>query len=285
MAEAKYRCWDRPWEALSADIERFHLDTIMDRINLQLHIAATWTIHEILRFKADMCSVKNEDRDEVRRSRPHNDLVEYSGGLVVSSKRELRNLIGIFDTLRAKAFALIGIKTYRKLDSETPIDSVLLFASDDINDDPYSMTLDELERSIPKADGVFAEMRKGFDKINAALQAQGADVKRGADAAERSEALVRAHVAPRPGDYEVTLQRMSEILARLNVRRDEKTIRRWEKYLSTGGREGTKPPEGYTLQTRLTLQSATAWAKHYAAQEKSKLNVKVSLERLTGGRQ
>ena len=176
MAEAKYRCWDRPWEALSADIERFHLDTIMDRINLQLHIAATWTIHEILRFKADMCSVKNEDRDEVRRSRPHNDLVEYSGGLVVSSKRELRSLIGIFDTLRAKAFALIGIKTYRKLDSETPIDSVLLFASDDINDDPYSMTLDELERSIPKADGVFAEMRKGFDKINAALQAQGADV-------------------------------------------------------------------------------------------------------------
>ena len=285
MAEAKYRCWDRPWEALSADIERFHLDTIMDRINLQLHIAATWTIHEILRFKADMCSVKNEDRDEVRRSRPHNDLVEYSGGLVVSSKRELRSLIGIFDTLRAKAFALIGIKTYRKLDSETPIDSVLLFASDDINDDPYSMTLDELERSIPKADGVFAEMRKGFDKINAALQAQGADVKRGADAAERSEALVRAHVAPRPGDCAVTQKQMADILARLNVKGCVRTIQRWEKYLSTGGREGDKPPEGYTLQTRLTLESATAWAKHYAAQEKSKLNVKVSLEGLTGGRQ
>ena len=273
---------------------------------LKAHIRANWTIREILLFK-DFTHGGVFFGGECDDGARYRWRINFAG-YVADTADGQRNLVRLFEALKTEAWTLIGVKTYQNLERGAP-PALILCRADADEDSPLDMTPEALLRSIPNADGIgkqIAQILAGVNHGNAvaertqavaernaaALQAQGADVKRGADAAERaekaateSEALVRAHVAPRPGDYEVTLQQMSDILARLNVRRDEKTIRRWEKYLSTGGREETKPPEGYTLQTRLTLQSATAWAKHYAAQEKSKLNVKVSLEGLTGGRQ
>lgn len=106
------------------------------------------------------------------------------------------------------------------------------------------------------------------------------------DGVAQTNALIKAHMTPRPADYVVTQGQLCAILDGLNCGRGVKTISRWEKYLSTDGREGTEPPDGYTLQTRLTLTSATAWAQSFASAEKSKLNVKCAFdERRMGGRQ
>jgi len=117
----------------------------------------------------------------------------------------------------------------------------------------------------------------------AAKSAQAA-AEKAANNSETTGRLVLNHMTPRPGDYEVKQKGLSEILETLKAKVTVKTIQRWEKYLATNGKKGTKPPEGYTLQTRQTLAGATTWAETYAAREKSKLNTKVSLDRLTGGR-
>ena len=101
---------------------------------------------------------------------------------------------------------------------------------------------------------------------------------------EDTNSLIRAHVLPRPADYAVSTDDLSKILERLEIKRGKRTIERWEQYITTNGEKGAQPPDGYTLQTRLTLESASAWAADFANKEKSKLNTKISLERLTGGR-
>ncbi len=136
-----------------------------------------------------------------------------------------------------------------------------------------------------------ARIEDKLDSMAAKLDAIGADAKRSADAAEKAAEnsettgrIVLNHMTPRPGDYEIKQKQLSEILEGLNAKVTVKTIQRWETYLKTSGKRGTKPPEGYTLETRRTLAGATSWAQTYAEREKSKLNTKVSLERLTGGR-
>ena len=135
-----------------------------------------------------------------------------------------------------------------------------------------------------------ARLEGKVDSMAAKLDAIAADVKRGANAAEGARTaaestgrIVLNHMTPRPGDYEVKQLQLSIILEGLNANVTVRTIQRWETYLK-GGKRGTKPPEGYTLETRRTLAGATTWAETYATKEKAKLNTKVSLERLTGGR-
>ena len=125
-----------------------------------------------------------------------------------------------------------------------------------------------------------ANTRRGADAAEGARE----EAKKAAENSEITGRLVLNHMTPRPGDYEVTQIALSKILEGLGAGVTVKTIQRWEKYLATNGKEGTKPPDGYTLQTRQTLAGATAWARAYAAREKSKLNTRVSLDRLTGGR-
>ena len=96
--------------------------------------------------------------------------------------------------------------------------------------------------------------------------------------------LVQAYVPPRPNDYECSGKNLEQILTRLNVKRGVRQIRRWEDYIRTSGEDGTKPPSGYTLQTRLTLASATAWAETFATKEKAKLRTKTYLNEATATR-
>lgn len=106
------------------------------------------------------------------------------------------------------------------------------------------------------------------------------------DTAEGTQTIVKAHLPPRPADYQVTQDQLSGMLKAKNCPKTVKQIQRWEKYLQTGGtgKDVTQPPKGYTLQTRLTLQTATAWVDSYAAQDIGKLKTKISFEERYGGR-
>ena len=115
---------------------------------------------------------------------------------------------------------------------------------------------------------------------------QAADCDAIARNVEEIKSLVKAHLPPRPADYQVTQDQLSEMLKAKNCPKTVKQIQRWEKYLQTGGtgKDVTQPPKGYTLQTRLTLQTATAWIDSYAAQDIGKLKTKISFEARYGGR-
>ena len=103
---------------------------------------------------------------------------------------------------------------------------------------------------------------------------------------EEQLAVVKAYLTPRPADYQVSQPQLSKMLNARNCPKTVKQIQRWEKYLQTGGTgaNATKPPKGYTLQTRLTLQTATAWVDSYTAQDNAKLKTKISFEARFGGR-
>ena len=104
------------------------------------------------------------------------------------------------------------------------------------------------------------------------------------DTAEGTQTIVKAHMTPRPTDYQVTQDQLSGMLSARNCQKSRRTIIRWEKYLCGDLKNGTKPPEGYTLQTRLTLQSVNAFLDFYCPNEKSKLNTRISYDALTSGR-
>ena len=106
-------------------------------------------------------------------------------------------------------------------------------------------------------------------------------VVEGSEAAKETKSIVESFVVPRPSDYECSEKALSQILGRLNVGKSERQIRRWEKYIETRGKEGSQPPQGYSLRTRLTLASATAWAQSYANLEKAKLTTKTYLNEAT----
>jgi len=82
---------------------------------------------------------------------------------------------------------------------------------------------------------------------------------------------------PRRDDYVVSQPQLSKILTNLRVPITVRQIQNWELSLRSNYEKGTKPPEGYTLQTRMTLESATAWATTYAHREQSKINTKNAL--------
>ena len=102
-------------------------------------------------------------------------------------------------------------------------------------------------------------------------------VAEGPEAAKETKSIVESFILTRPSDYGCSEQDFARILEKLNVRRTERQIRRWEEYIRTCGKKGSQPPSGYSLQTRLTVASATAWAQSYANLEKAKLTTKTYL--------
>ena len=109
-------------------------------------------------------------------------------------------------------------------------------------------------------------------------------VAEGLDVTKEMKSIVVSFVLPRPSDYECSEKALSQILDRLNVGKCARQIRRWEKFIETCGKKGSPPPSGYSLQTRLTVASATAWAQSYAALEKSKLSTRTYLNEATATR-
>lgn len=118
------------------------------------------------------------------------------------------------------------------------------------------------------------DIRDRQSSLMAKMDEIGDDVAEGIKETRHVGAAVTALIPPRPADCQCSVRQLEKILGKLRIRRCERQIRRWEKYLVSGGRDGTKPPMGYTLQTRLTIASATAWAQSYAAHEKGKLSAK-----------
>ena len=126
--------------------------------------------------------------------------------------------------------------------------------------DPEGFTVDELDaiaNSLPPAPGVTLErMEKRWDEMATALIKQAATL-------DRIDANTRPQRTPR-GGYNVTQEEAARLLAR-TVR----TVKNWE--------AGKNTPEGYSRETRRTLETFTAWASSWAARQESKLNTKKAM--------
>lgn len=151
----------------------------------------------------------------------------------------------------------------------------------DIQDD-VSDTLGEAHRArvveLEKCININSQMLAKLDEVQG--EAHGAKVaaEHAEDRAGETKSLVKAHLTPRHTDYQVTQKQLAEMLTAKYCKRDKRTIIRWEQYLKTDGEKGTKPPAGYTLQTRLTLQTAAAWVESFSAKEIGKLKTKISFD-------
>ena len=80
---------------------------------------------------------------------------------------------------------------------------------------------------------------------------------------DRIDANTRPQRSPR-GEYNVTQEEAARRLGR-TVR----TVKNWE--------AGKNTPEGYSRETRRTLETFAAWASSWAAKQKSKLNTKKAM--------
>lgn len=251
--------------------EDFHLNNVVSLLGgiheVRRVISRGWTIEEVEDFRGAWYAQTDEVREAL-----------MGGG--EDAEDRMRNFTATLDVIHEEGLMFIAVKCYACC-LRNDVRLALAFDSE-----PYfRQTLADLEGTLPPAfTNQLRVMMQLCRETNKGINELGEKQDRAADVAAQTNALVKAHMTPRPADYKVTQGQLCDILAGLNCARTEMTIQRWEKYLSTDGSEGTKPPSGYTLQTRLTSEAATAWAKSFAAAEKSKLNVKCSLERLTGGR-
>ena len=126
-------------------------------------------------------------------------------------------------------------------------------------------------------------------EVKTAAESSDANAAAAKTAATESKSLLdqivgffKAHIIPRTSNYAVTQKALSQLLEKFNAKVTERQIKRWEQFIKTNGRKGSKQPDGYTLETRKTLAGATAWVQNYADLEKGRLNTKVSLEKRFG---
>lgn len=86
----------------------------------------------------------------------------------------------------------------------------------------------------------------------------------------------------RTGDNEVSAKELAKILcAELSKvgnqnGKTERTVQNWDMYIKSGGKKGTHPPEGYTLDTRRTWEAAKTFATIYAYRESARLKKRVA---------
>ena len=168
---------------------------------LKAHIRANWTIREILLFK-DFTHGGVFFGGECDDGARYRWRINFAG-YVADTADGQRNLVRLFEALKTEAWTLIGVKTYQNLERGAP-PALILCRADADEDSPLDMTPEALLRSIPNADGIgelLAQILAGVNHGNAvaertyaaternaaAIHSQGADVKRGADAAERAE--------------------------------------------------------------------------------------------------
>lgn len=164
----------RGLEILVTEIDKFPLGTLEGISGLRAHIRTHWTIREILVFKNFTFKLK--------------DL-----GYVGATPQEIGTLTTFFECLAYEAFLNIGATAYLKVKTETTpqeIEPIRTRGKEHRPNIPeLDMTLEALEQLIPNAAsmyGMLTQILAGVNQGNAALQAQGADIKRGADAAEEA---------------------------------------------------------------------------------------------------
>lgn len=83
----------------------------------------------------------------------------------------------------------------------------------------------------------------------------------------------------RGADNEVTPSRMAQLITEALKRVGNykgitgRTVQNWVAHLKTGGERGTRPPEGFNLNTLRTLKGATDFARDYATADAGRLKV------------
>ena len=127
----------------------------------------------------------------------------------------------------------------------------------------------------------FAALKEQGAETLAAAHAAAEEATRAADNSEQTRRTVENFTAPRPSDYQVSQAGLSQLLAMKDVATTVRQIQRWEQYLRKNGKSGSKPPDGYTLQTRLTTLGAGLWVEAYAARERGKLTTRNYLDERT----
>ncbi len=126
-----------------------------------------------------------------------------------------------------------------------------------------------------------AELRGDHSTMLQKIENLNESVTEGIEETKRNTAAVMALTLPRPSDYGCSEKQLQQILERLMIKRTERQIRRWEAFLKSGGKAGSKPPMDYTLQTRLTLASAATWAESFASRERGRLKTRNRFNELT----
>ena len=140
---------------------------------------------------------------------------------------------------------------------------------------------DMMERILKAVERLDVGMSKSLaqgDRLEAQGEANGAALA-GIDATTRAtDGKVDALVG-RGADNEVKPKRMAELItAELKKKGNYKgvsprTVENWVARLKHGEPKGTQPPEGFTLNTLRTLQSAADFAAQYADAEAGRLRV------------
>lgn len=248
-------------EELSKIIDRYDLTSTEGVRDLEREIRKSWSIREIQMFSSFklFCEVIAQDRDARGRER---ELWRFGrSGAVCRSYAQYQALERLWDHLLRTSCVYLGAAAMLGM-LNARIRGGYLFADEGDGVTLYDMTLLQLIRQVP------IEYAKRLDVATKIEHLQ-----------QTTDDIDRKVTNPTPGknDYQVSAVEMSKILSRLGTGRSARTIQLWEKYLNTNGRIGTKPPMGYDLYTRLTVQTATAWAQDFAAHEKAKLRTKVSL--------
>ena len=126
-----------------------------------------------------------------------------------------------------------------------------------------------------------SDLKRGQVEIKEKIDGIQQDLSESLEVGRNTNAIAQAFMPPRPSDYACSIKNLEQILSRLDVTRSERQIRRWEDYILSSGANGTQPPSGYTLKTRLTVASATAWAETFATQEKARLRTRTYLNEMT----
>lgn len=75
---------------------------------------------------------------------------------------------------------------------------------------------------------------------------------------------------PRPDDYEVTQEDAAQILTVAGYKVSARQIQNWERFINTGGKGGTPPPDGYRIGLRAQFLPFKAWAENAAKDKRMK---------------
>lgn len=252
----------RPVAYLAADVERHDLTSFAGIAKLKQDICASWTCREIDFFRSFLHGgwfIPDSRQWKIGFS-----------GISTKTCKEDQNLESAWRNLLFLANAFIGAAAVLGL-RNSKIKGLLMMTDEGDGLTLWDMTIYELVDMVSnaKARKVESELLAKLDT----LQKDVYDVK-----------VAVTQKIPTSKDYAVSCSQLAKIIAGLGAKAGVRIIQRWEQYLRGDVLHGTKPPLDYSLYTRISLPSATAWAQSFAAMKSSKLRTKISFEALTGGR-
>ena len=245
-----------------------HIATISERRRKRMEALATVAPEELTNAFAELERQKRDGIDDiVRRFRDFVNMVGLKSNCNAAAQTAIAaidKLVRLLDTCGINDFNVLDKACNEAEDALADFCTALAAKEDEDAKTPQEVILS----------GEQAEQLKTAATKSAAAASNSESAKR----------LIEAHCLPRKSDYQVSQPNLSQWLEEKNVATTVRQIQRWEQYLKTDGTKGTKPPDGYTLQTRLTPQFAQAWVDHYATQERGKLSTRNYFDERTASR-